>query len=74
MINLRSFDEPSNPTLGGAGVGRFSQFSVPNFRVQGSFLGNIGEPLAFGGAAGGNEDDGDGEENNVELVDLNTSS
>ena len=46
MLNLRSLN-----TTGGSQSNsdnqHFSRFSMPNFRVPQSFLGNIGEPLDY---------------------------
>lgn len=49
MINLRQVHEADDMTI--LGSLHYSQFSVPNFRVPSTFLGNIGEPLVDGGIA-----------------------
>lgn len=47
MFNLRSLPSSDRGSqLDSSNVGRFSQFSVPNFRVPSSFIGDIGQPLA----------------------------
>lgn len=44
IINLRSLDTTAEPQAS-SHAQRWSQFSVPNFRVPESLLGNIGEDL-----------------------------
>lgn len=47
-INLRSLDN-EEALISTSAAQHFSRFSVPNFRVPESVLGNIGEPLQYGG-------------------------
>ena len=42
-MNLRQLNEPTEEST--HGDERFSKFSIPNFRVADSIVGNIGEPL-----------------------------
>jgi hypothetical protein len=45
LINLRSLDGSG---ISSSAAQHFSQYSVPNFRVPDSILGNIGQPLNYG--------------------------
>ena len=45
MLNLRQL---GNTNATNQGVGGFSQFSAPNFRVNSSLFGNMGEQLDYG--------------------------
>lgn len=65
MLNLRSL-EPRNPGSKSENQ-RFSRFSMPNFRVPQSFLGNIGEPLDYSGAL---VDENEYEDNGIGQGDL----
>lgn len=56
LINLRSLDNPSSAD---SGTQRFSQFSIANFRVPESILGNIGEDLEHGGVTVNEDADAD---------------
>lgn len=43
-MNLRQLDK-ADLSVGDPETRRFSHFSAPNFRVQTSIIGNMGEPL-----------------------------
>ena len=69
MLNLRSLsDNDSNNSRATSDAQRFSQFSFPNFRVSGHFLGNIGEPLVYANSQDCEDDELDCDESIVDVV------
>lgn len=61
MLNLRQLDNKTSTQT----IGRFSNFSAPQFRVTESIFGNFGEPLEHGASLLG-EGEGEQEQNEVD--------
>ena len=65
IINLRSFSTASSSQDSSAQ--HWSRFSVPNFRIPDSFLGNIGEDLQHGHKSADDDLDHDQEAKTVSI-------